>query len=79
MESYIYPSLITDGVMKIYLNTPFNSLEMVSANGSLVLKQDISGRTGRIDIPVQRFLSGVYLVRMRNSQGSSLQKVVIRH
>jgi hypothetical protein len=76
---YVYPSLITDGTMKIYLNTPFNSLEIVSANGSLVLKQDISGRTGKIEIPVGRFLSGVYIVRMKSSQGSTLQKVVVRH
>ena len=76
---FIYPSLVTDGIMVLHLNEPFNLLELISTNGSIVLKQDISGQTGRIDIPVPALATGLYIARFKNIQGTHVQKVVIKH
>ena len=76
---FIYPSLVTDGIMVLHLNEPFNLLELISTNGSIVLKQDISGQTGRIDIPVPALATGLYIARFKNNHATHSQKVVIKH
>jgi len=46
--------------------------------GSVVLKQNVDGRTGRIDIPVPYIAPGVYIVRLQNAESTIQQKVIIR-
>jgi glucose/arabinose dehydrogenase len=79
IDVFIYPSLITNGIMVVHLDTPFNQVELISVNGSIVLKQDISGLTGRIDIPVPAIATGLYIARFKNNQETHLEKVVIKH
>ena len=76
---FVYPSVINTSVMNIFLQEPFYSLEVVNMNGVVLLKQNLSGKTGRISVPVSPLLSaGVYIVQLRNYDKTITQKVVIQ-
>jgi hypothetical protein len=76
---FIYPSVITTNIMNIFLNDPFNSLEVVSLNGTVMLKQNLSGKTGRINVPLSTNLSaGMYIVQLRNYDKTITQKILIQ-
>jgi hypothetical protein len=65
--------------MNIFINDPFNWLEVVSMNGTVMLKQNLSGKTGRINIPLSPDLgAGVYIVQLGNYDRTITQKVVIQ-
>jgi hypothetical protein len=76
---FVYPSVITTHLMNIFINDPFNWLEVVSMNGTVMLKQNLSGKTGRINIPLSPDLdAGVYIVQLGNYDRTITQKVVIQ-
>jgi len=65
--------------MNIFLQDPFNSLEVVSLDGTVLLKQNLSGKTGRIDIPISPNLArGAYIVSLSNHEKIITQKVIIQ-
>jgi len=64
--------------MSMYLNESYKTAELISAKGEVILKQNINGRTGRIDIPVSTIPAGTYIVQLRNEQAAIQQKVIIR-
>jgi hypothetical protein len=76
---FVYPSVITTHVMNIFITDPFNSLEVVSMNGTMMLKENLSGKTGRINIPLSTNLgAGMYIVQLRNQDQAITQKVIIQ-
>ena len=79
LSQFVYPSVITTHVMNIFINDPFYSLEVVSINGDVMLKQNLSGQTGRINIPLSPTLSaGTYIVQLKNYDKTITQKVIIQ-
>lgn len=76
---FVTPSVITNGVMVVRLDGSFNLLQLISMNGSVLLKRDISGSTGRTDIPLPVIATGVYIVELKNNQETHYQKVFISH
>jgi glucose/arabinose dehydrogenase len=77
-KDFVRPSFITSGLLSIYLEKSYKVVELISIKGSVVLKEKIDGRTGRIDIPVSYVASGTYIVRLRNNESTLEQKVIIR-
>jgi len=76
---FVYPSVITSHVINIFLNDPFYSLEVISLNGEVMLKQNLSGKTGRFNIPISPNLSaGIYIVQLSNYDKKITQKVIIQ-
>ena len=76
---FVYPSVITSHVINIFLNDPFYSLEVVNMNGEVMLKQNLSGKTGRFNIPISPNLSaGMYIVQLSNYDKKITQKVIIQ-
>ena len=76
---FVYPSVITTHIMNIFLNDPFYSLEVVSMNGTVMLKQNLSGKTGRINVPLSANLSaGTYIVQLKNYDKTITQKIIIQ-
>ena len=76
-ENFIYPSVITNKVMNFFIPGAFDYLQVFSMNGALVLKKDIRGMTGRIDVPVPNLAKGIYLVRISNSNINMMQRIFI--
>jgi glucose/arabinose dehydrogenase len=73
----VYPSLIQDNVLRIALDAPFTSLQMVDANGREVYRQNISGITGTVQLNLPALAAGIYTVVVKNAQEVVVQKVVV--
>jgi hypothetical protein len=75
----VNPSVISTHIMNVFLHDPFYSLEVVSLNGTVMLKQNLSGKTGRVDIPLSPELSrGVYIVQFAGYDKTITQKVIVQ-
>ena len=76
---FVYPNVITTRVMNIFLNDPFYLLQVVSLNGTVMLKQNLSGKTGRINVPLSTDLaSGMYIVQLQNYNKTITQKIMVQ-
>jgi hypothetical protein len=76
---FVNPSVINTGVMNIFLNDPFDWLEVVSINGTVMLKQNLNGKMGRLNVPISADLAkGIYIVQLGDHYRTITQKVVIQ-
>jgi glucose/arabinose dehydrogenase len=75
--NFVRPSLIDNKMMHVLLDEPFNSLELVSANGNILFKQDITNKNGTLSIPVEAVSSGMYIVRLQGNDRVVNQKILI--
>ncbi len=75
----IYPSVTSSHTIDIFLDHGFDFIEVTSMNGAVLLKQNLSGKMGRISIPTSHDLSaGVYVVQLKNDYRTITQKIVIQ-
>jgi glucose/arabinose dehydrogenase len=74
---FVYPTLVQDNILRIALEQPFASLQLIDANGRQVYHTSISGRTGTLQLNLPALATGVYTVVVKNAQEVMLQKVVI--
>ncbi len=78
-SSLIAPTVITNGSIQIYLeNAVYRAIEVVSTNGSLVVKQNISGQSGSMKIPVNGLAAGIYLVKFIGDNSSAVEKIIVQ-
>jgi len=76
---FVYPSVITTRMITIIINDPFDWMQVVSTNGVVMMKQNLSGKTGRMDIPLSPTIaSGIYIVQLRNQTTTIMQKIMIQ-
>ena len=76
---FIYPSVNSSHTIDVFLDDGFDFIEVTSMNGAVLLKQNLSGKMGRISIPTSHDLSaGVYVVQLKNDYTTITQKIVIR-
>ena len=75
----IYPSISSSHIIDVFLDEGFDFIEVVSMSGAVLLKQNLSGKTGRISIPVAPEISaGVYVVQLKNDYRTITQKIVLQ-
>ena len=75
----IYPSVINSHTINVFLNDGFDFIEVINMNGEVLLKQNLSGKTGKVSIPVSPDLSaGIYVVQLRNESRTITQKIVVQ-
>ncbi|MGZ8524739.1 MAG: T9SS type A sorting domain-containing protein [Chitinophagaceae bacterium] len=55
----------------------YDYLQAFGMNGSLLLKKDIRGITGRVDVPISNLTKGIYMVKISNSNSNIIQKIVV--
>jgi len=76
---FVYPSVISTHILNVFVNDPFNSVEVVSMNGTVMLKENIGGKIGRINIPLSaNIATGMYIVQLKNHDQAITQKVIIQ-
>lgn len=76
---FIYPSVISSHMINVFLNDPFDFIEVTNMNGEVLLKQNLSGKTGKISIPVSPVIaSGLYVVQLKNEDRTITQKIVVQ-
>jgi glucose/arabinose dehydrogenase len=76
--TYVSPTIIQNGVMNVYVEETYQLIEIINNSGSIIMQQNISGKIGRIDIPVSKLPAGVYFVRLKNNKSVSTHKIIIR-
>jgi glucose/arabinose dehydrogenase len=74
----VYPALIQDRVLRITLDVPFGSLQLVDGNGRPVYNSNILGRTGTLQLNLPALAAGIYTVVVKNAEEVVTQKVVIQ-
>jgi len=75
--NFIRPSYIDNKTLNVLLEEPFHSLELVSTNGSILFKKDISTQTGNFTIPMDTTASGMYIVRLQGENKIVNQKILV--
>ncbi|MCF0056660.1 PQQ-dependent sugar dehydrogenase [Dyadobacter sp. CY356] len=75
--NFVRPSLIESKIMHLVIEEPFNSFELVSANGNVLMRKDITNKKGDLDVPIEMVSSGMYIVRLQGNERSLNQKIVI--
>ena len=79
VKNMITPSVISNGVMNVNLyNRKYKSLQLISMNGTLVLKKDIAAQSGNIKVPVSNLAAGIYMVRLIGNSTTISQKIFIQ-
>lgn len=79
VKNMITPSVISNGVMNVNLyNRKYKSLQLISMNGTMVLKKDIAAQSGNIKVPVSNLAAGIYMVRLIGSSTTISQKIFIQ-
>ena len=77
---FVYPSVITTNMITIKVEDPFEWMQIVSTNGTVMMKQNLSGKTGRLDIPLSPTVaSGIYIVQIGNKTTTITQQIMIQH
>ncbi|MNL67495.1 hypothetical protein D3C87_1920880 [compost metagenome] len=71
------PSLISNNELSLLVEEPFQTVEVVSAGGQVVLMEKIGGRSGPVNIPLGNTASGIYVVRMAGHDRVIQQKVLV--
>ena len=78
-KNIVAPSVIKDGMMNVDLAAlAYNSLELISINGAVVLQRDVAGQTGQVIVPVGNMAAGIYIVRLAGNAKISYQKVFLQ-
>jgi len=49
-ESYVLPTLIQNGMVHVFLQEKYQTLELVNSSGNIVLLKNIVGRIGQVDV-----------------------------
>jgi len=76
---FVYPSVITTRMITIVIEDQFNWMQIVSTNGTVMMKQNLSGKTGRMDIPLSPTIaSGMYIVQLGNQSMTVSQKIMVQ-
>lgn len=79
IKNLIAPTIISNGIMNVYLDNPgYRAVEVVSSNGIIVAKQDITMQTGNIKILVNQLATGVYMVKFIGNTTTSVEKIIVQ-
>ncbi len=78
-KKIVVPSFINNGVLNVNLpNLAYNTIEVISINGNIILQKNIVGQTGNIKIPVNKLSAGAYMVRLTGNTITAVQKIFIQ-
>ncbi len=76
---FVSPSIITEGVIKVYLGgAEYNSVEVMNTAGATVAKKEVKSPVEYVEIPAGDLLPGVYVVRLSSDTDVQTQRVLIR-
>ncbi|WP_207510210.1 discoidin domain-containing protein [Longitalea luteola] len=79
-QNYVFPTIVNAGMVSLYLNDSFRQLQIVNSQGKILQIQQLNGKTGRIDIPLNSTAQGICFVRVlgQDRQRDIVQKIFIR-
>ena len=79
VEHDLQGSALGESQINVFLEDGFDFIEVTNMNGEVLLKQNLSGKTGKISIPVSPTIAGgLYVVQLKNEDRTITQKIVIQ-
>ena len=78
-QNYVFPTIVNAGMVSVYLNDSFKMAQIVNSQGIILQTQQLSGKTGRIDITLNPQAEGICFVRLlgQDTQRNVVQKIFI--
>ncbi|OQP55823.1 hypothetical protein A4H97_19680 [Niastella yeongjuensis] len=78
-QNYVFPTIVNTGMVSVYLSDSFQVAQIVNSQGRILQTQQLSGKTGRIDIPLNPQAEGICFVRLlgQDTQRDVVQKIFI--
>lgn len=79
-QNYVFPTIVNAGTVSVYLNDSFKILQIVNSQGSILQTRLLDGKTGRIDVSLNRLAQGICYVRLlgQDTQRNIVQKIFIQ-
>lgn len=77
-QNFVRPSVIHSGVINIVSTGGYSRFELISMDGSVVLKQEISAGAGQSYISALSIPAGTYIAQLQSNSSVVRQKVIIR-
>ncbi|WP_205510859.1 hypothetical protein [Longitalea arenae] len=79
-QNFVFPTIVNAGMVSVYLNDSFKQLQIVNSQGKVLQMQNLNGKTGRIDIPLNNSAQGICFVRVlgQDRQRDIVQKIFVQ-
>ncbi|MBC7903493.1 MAG: PQQ-dependent sugar dehydrogenase [Gemmatimonadaceae bacterium] len=77
-QNFVAPSVVTNNQISLMLTGDYNQVQLISMEGKEVWRQNINGRSGRINFTLPATLPGTYIVRMSNNDNAVSQQILIK-
>ena len=77
-ESFVSPTLIQNGMVHVFLQEKYQTLELVNISGNIVLLKNIGGRIGQVDVQLSNLSAGIYFVRLKNNTAVNTHKIFVQ-
>lgn len=73
----ILPNLINNGLLSVSMKEGWNTLELWTTQGVLVMTEELSGSNGSQSISIGSLQQGLYMARLTNGRKVIYQKIVV--
>ncbi len=77
-NSLVAPNIITNGMLRLNLTSSYNALRLIDMQGREIWKQNLSGRTGTLNVQLPSGLRGYYEVQVIGNSQSIRQRVFVK-
>lgn len=77
-QPQLYPTLVTGKRFTLYLPAAYQWLQVVSTNGSVLLQQNLAGRTGAVEVWLPNLSPGVYVVKVQGRNSVFKRKIIVK-
>ncbi len=77
-SSFVYPSVVENNLVTVYLNESFEMIQILNIYGTMVSHENVRGRTGQIQVPLRPASAGVYIVQLIGNDKVISQKIIVR-
>jgi Secretion system C-terminal sorting domain len=74
----MYPTVVTQNRFTLNLPVAFVQLQIINMNGVIVQQQNISNRTGAMDVALQQIPAGMYIVKLTGDKKVWMGKMVVQ-
>jgi glucose/arabinose dehydrogenase len=77
LTGFVYPSVIRSGTMSVNLAQGGDVLEVINTSGHVLMRSDVGGKIGKVDVPVHHLAAGLYIARLRGEGVADIQQKVV--
>jgi glucose/arabinose dehydrogenase len=74
----VYPTVVENGVLQLALAQPFNSLQVLDANGKRVYSTSLLRQIGTIKVALPVLSPGMYWVVLRSADAVAVEKMLVK-